>query len=190
MGLDMYAMITTQAHPAAVDFRTEKVQELHYWRKHPNLHGWMCDLYYSKGGSAEIFNLVPVALTLEDLDRLQEDIRNGSLPPTCVFHGRWASIPRHRGQPFHASGSLTDLCMESFSTHRVKRFQFARALPHALACEGQPVGVMDEAVQDGIGQGRIADGLVPVLHRELAGDNRGAAAVAVFEDFQQVASFG
>ncbi len=110
-------------------------------------------------------------------------------PSPCVFHGRWAPIPRHRGQPFHASGSLTDWCMESGSARRVKRFQCSRALTHALAGKGQPVRVVDEAVQDGIGQGRIADRFVPVLHRELTGNDRGAAAVAVFEDFQQVAPF-
>ena len=80
--------------------------------------------------------------------------------------------------------------MESGLTGWVKRFQFGRALAHALAGKGQPVSVMDESVQNSIGQGRIADGLVPVLDRELAGDDRGAAAVAVFEDFQQVAPFG
>jgi len=108
----------------------------------------------------------------------------------CAFHGRWASIPRHRGQPFHASGSLAGGCRGSGSTGRVRRFQFGRALAHALAGKGPPVSVVDEAAQARIGQGRIADGLVPVLYRKVAGDDRGAAAVAVFEDFQQVAPFG
>lgn len=85
MGLDMYAMITTEALPAAVDFKANGATELHYWRKHPNLHGWMRDLYYAKGGKAESFNLVPVALSLEDLDRLEAAIRDGSLPPTSGF---------------------------------------------------------------------------------------------------------
>ena len=42
------------------------------------------------------------------------------------------------------------------------------------------------AVEDGVGQGWVAGGLMPVLDRQLAGDNCGGAAVAVFEDFQQV----
>ena len=50
------------------------------------------------------------------------------------------------------------------------------------------MGVMDEAIQDGVSQGGIADGVVPVLDRELAGDDGGAAAMAIFEDFQQIAS--
>ena len=47
---------------------------------------------------------------------------------------------------------------------------------------------MANAIGDGIGQGRIADGLVPMLDGQLAGDDGGGAAVPVFEDFQQVAA--
>ena len=32
-----------------VDGRIEE-EELHYWRKHPNLQGWMENLYREKGG--------------------------------------------------------------------------------------------------------------------------------------------
>ena len=42
------------------------------------------------------------------------------------------------------------------------------------------------AVEDGVGQGWVAGGLVPVLDGKLAGDDCGGAAVAVFEDFQEV----
>ena len=45
------------------------------------------------------------------------------------------------------------------------------------------------AVEDGVGQGWVAGGLVPVLDGQLAGDNCGGAAVAVFEDFQEVTAF-
>ena len=45
---------------------------------------------------------------------------------------------------------------------------------------------MANAIEDGIGQGRIADGFVPVLDGQLAGDDGRGAAVAVFEDFQEV----
>lgn len=85
MGLDMYAMITTETLSGAVDFRAENATELYYWRKHPNLHGWMTLLYYAKGGKAESFNCVPVTLSLEDLDRLEDAIRTGSLPQTAGF---------------------------------------------------------------------------------------------------------
>jgi hypothetical protein len=85
MGLDMYAMITTEALPAPVDFKAKDAQELFYWRKHPNLHGWMRELYYAKGGTAQSFNLVPVSLSLEDLDELEVTIREGALPQTMGF---------------------------------------------------------------------------------------------------------
>ena len=47
--------------------------------------------------------------------------------------------------------------------------------------------VVHEAVEDGVGDGRIGDQLVPVLDCELAGHDRRAAAVPVLHDLQQVA---
>ena len=51
------------------------------------------------------------------------------------------------------------------------------------------MGVVDEAIEDGIGQGWVAYSLVPVFDGQLAGDDSGSAAVAVFEDFQKVTAF-
>ena len=48
---------------------------------------------------------------------------------------------------------------------------------------------MDETIEDGVGQGWVADRFVPVLDGQLAGDDCGCAAVAVFEDFQEVPAF-
>ena len=45
---------------------------------------------------------------------------------------------------------------------------------------------MDQAVEDGIGQRRIADGGMPVRYRQLAGDEGRAAAMPVIDDFQQI----
>lgn len=33
---------------SSVDFEVETLAELHYWRKHPNFHGWMEKLYPRK----------------------------------------------------------------------------------------------------------------------------------------------
>lgn len=85
MGLDMYAMTTQEAPPSPVDFKTREAGEIAYWRKHPNLHGWMEQLYRAKGGTAELFNCVNVQLTAEDLDRLEHDINAGNLPHTEGF---------------------------------------------------------------------------------------------------------
>ena len=47
---------------------------------------------------------------------------------------------------------------------------------------------MDEAVEDGIGDCRIDDDLVPMIDGELAGHDCRAAAVAIVDDFEQVAA--
>jgi hypothetical protein len=64
-------------------------------------------------------------------------------------------------------------------------------LAQAVAAELQAMGVVDEAVENGVGERRLADQLMPFVDRDLAGDQRGAAAVAVFDDFEHVvALFG
>lgn len=45
----------------------------------------MEQLYRDKHGSEAVFNCVSVALILEDIDRLEADIRAGTLPPTKGF---------------------------------------------------------------------------------------------------------
>jgi len=49
-----------------------------YWRKHHDLHGWVEQLYVNKGGT-EMFNGIPVVLSLNDLDLLERDIKNWNL---------------------------------------------------------------------------------------------------------------
>ena len=47
MGLDMYASTTKRRLKSSVDFKSGKADEqIHDWRKHPNLHGWMEALYH------------------------------------------------------------------------------------------------------------------------------------------------
>lgn len=86
MGLDMFARTRDGRLPAAVDFKpTENDDELFYWRKHPDLHGWMEALYRTKGGADDTFNCNTVALTEVDLDRLEQVVRDGTLPATTGF---------------------------------------------------------------------------------------------------------
>lgn len=92
MGLDMFVWrvaandamddLTIRAEK---DGREQELQELWYWRKHHDLHGWMEKLYRNKGGTAESFNCVPVRLYTHDLDALQFDLLDGSLPQTTGF---------------------------------------------------------------------------------------------------------
>ena len=58
--------------------------ELATWRKHPNLQGWMEELWYEKGGEGE-FNCVDLELTLEDLDALEATLDEEELPETAGF---------------------------------------------------------------------------------------------------------
>lgn len=60
-------------------------QELYYWRKHPNLQGWMGELYRSKGGSDLEFNCVPVRLMPADIDALEAAVNGEKLPETQGF---------------------------------------------------------------------------------------------------------
>jgi hypothetical protein len=49
------------------------------------------------------------------------------------------------------------------------------------------MGVVDQAVQDGVGDCRIGEVVVPVFDRDLARDDGRAGGVAVFENFEDVA---
>ena len=86
MGLDQYA--TARRGEAKTDDEGytyyEDSMELAYWRKHPNLQGWMEELYQDKGGEQE-FNCVDLELTLEDLDALEESLDEEALPETAGF---------------------------------------------------------------------------------------------------------
>src|SRR5438552_10865928 len=60
----------------------------------------------------------------------------------------------------------------------------------AVAGEINPVRVVDDAIEDGVGVGWIADQLVPFVEGDLAGDDGRAAAVTFFEDFEEVVTSG
>jgi hypothetical protein len=87
MGLDQYAYIANK-----VNNETNSSTELAYWRKHPNLHGWMERLWNEKGcpgleaGFNDImFNGIELELTFDDVVKLEEDIKNNKLPETTGF---------------------------------------------------------------------------------------------------------
>lgn len=102
MGLDMYAYKTKAMFTKDTDFTDEiygktedgeidyanqvvDIEEIAYWRKHPDLHGWMKDLYQKKGGTEASFNGDPLVLTEEDLDELKITVLTGKLPSTTGF---------------------------------------------------------------------------------------------------------
>ena len=86
MGLDQYGLARRGDAKTDDEGDTyyEDSMELAYWRKHPNLQGWMEDLYHEKGGEQE-FNCVDLELTLEDLEALEESLDEEALPETAGF---------------------------------------------------------------------------------------------------------
>ncbi len=95
MGLDQYAMVR-------LDTKNEEgnwdMEELAYWRKHPNLQGFMEELWIEKGRPnahkidesnpfGSDFNCVDLELTIEDIDALEKAVckEGSSLPKTGGF---------------------------------------------------------------------------------------------------------
>ena len=70
----------------------------------------------------------------------------------------------------------------------VKSGALGGGFAHALAVEGEPVRVVHEPVEDGVGDGRIGDRLVPVIDRQLAGHDGRAAVVPIVDDLEEVAA--
>ena len=88
MGLDMYAYIASRetTNDREADYSR---QEIAYWRKHPNLHGWMEQLWRTKSDMGSIkdptFNGIELELTFEDIIELEKDVNEGKLPNTSGF---------------------------------------------------------------------------------------------------------
>jgi hypothetical protein len=65
------------------------------------------------------------------------------------------------------------------------------AFGNRLLCGGsrpelETMRIVNDAAEDGVTEGRIADYIVPAVHWELTGDQRSAAAVTFFGDLEQV----
>ena len=85
MGLDQYAYTAAKAN---TEWDGDSHRELAQWRKHPNLQGWMEQLWRSRNtdpSADPAFNGIELELTWEDLDALEEDVKNGRLPSTIGF---------------------------------------------------------------------------------------------------------
>ena len=97
MGLDMYAYVAAKAGQQRefydgcmlvdgeyINPKVTQPREIAYWRKHPNLHGWMQQLWESRGNSGD-FNGDELELTWDDLEALEEAVLNNELPGTSGF---------------------------------------------------------------------------------------------------------
>jgi len=97
MGLDMYAYVGNPGQRDDYwyksldrDSTVNKPRDIAYWRKHPNLHGWMEQLWVSKGKPGRKhddsdFNGIELELTWEDVDALERAVKHGMLPSTNGF---------------------------------------------------------------------------------------------------------
>ncbi len=105
MGLDMFVMKTKEP-----EFGFATSEELFYWRKHPDLHGWMENTYQKRGGTEE-FNGVPIRLQYDDILRLENDVNNSQLPQTSGFFFG-SSSPEDKERDFEfiklAKGALNE----------------------------------------------------------------------------------
>jgi hypothetical protein len=102
MGLDMYAYVAAKAGQQQEYWEQDadangvaKPREIAYWRKHPNLHGWMQRLWESQGNSGD-FNGDELELTWADLDALEQAVTHGQLPGTSGFFFGEDSDNRYR----------------------------------------------------------------------------------------------
>jgi len=92
MGLDQYAYATykkirVKTVLGVVVDKTKENRKVDFavWRKHPALQEWMEQLYHKKGGKEQVFNCVPVQLTLQDINALENAVRGNHLPHTTGF---------------------------------------------------------------------------------------------------------
>ena len=104
MGLDQYAYVAAKAGQQTEFYDTAvydenikaytnpnvpKPREIAYWRKHPNLQGWMDQLWRRRGCESDVpgdsFNGVELELTWEDIDELERAVTHGQLPETSGF---------------------------------------------------------------------------------------------------------
>ena len=101
MGLDQFAYTAAKQQDA-------ESRELAYWRKHPNLQGWMEELWLKKLAAkgdkpqtsewGSTFNGVELELTWDDLVQLEKDILENNLPETQGFFFGQNSDDHYRQQ--------------------------------------------------------------------------------------------
>ena len=83
MGLSMYVFQTTEDNLSEdpTDVVDEsKLVEVYYWRNHPKLHRWFENLYREKGGKYKEFNCEYVKVTIEDINKLEQVLKEDELP--------------------------------------------------------------------------------------------------------------
>lgn len=117
----------------------------------------------------------------------------------CGFRRSRASVPRDVRPVFRRTPGRVGRGRESFEDQAaagqrcfarggVASFRARpRCLRYGLAVEDDAVAVVNESIEDRIGDRAIAEVSVPLIDRQLTGHERGATIVAIVENFRQVA---
>ncbi len=78
MGLDMY--LNGRTWPKEEDHEDREWEEIAYWRKHPNLHGFIVKTF---AGGVDECQEIP--LEVADLEKIVSAVKADGLPPTSGF---------------------------------------------------------------------------------------------------------
>lgn len=119
MGLEMYAFRTKVVPSTPTDFDNEVYRfvpeeqteeekiidhiddpnfseaiEIAFWNNHQDLQWWMETLYHQKGGTKVDLNCTAVRLLPEDIDKLEDDVKN------CRIFNKYESTWRQKDLDF------------------------------------------------------------------------------------------
>ena len=104
MGLDQYAY---KSKVSIEEFTPDNIEEIFYWRKNPDLHGWMEHLWEKQNENLVVnnpdvqFNTVYLELTADDLAVLEHQNEHDALPETTgFFFGKSTSDDKEKNKKF------------------------------------------------------------------------------------------
>ena len=104
MGLDQYAY---KSKVSSDEFTPDNHERIFYWRKNPDLHGWMEKLWEQRNEDTIInnpemqFNTVYLELTLDDLTDLEYQNEGETLPETTgFFFGKSDETDKEKNKEF------------------------------------------------------------------------------------------
>ena len=96
-----------------------------------------------------------------------------AVPSRATERRAWGGAVGPRGRSVHGQS-----CSGAFAGDE--------AAPQRRAFEVDAMGAMDDAVENGVSQGRIANDLMPAIGRELAGYQQGSPVIAIVDDLEQI----